>query len=49
MGRGIGTRAVAGGHQGEIVDRDQALGFLQISLQLPLGPGFGSAVKPATA
>ena len=24
MGRGIGTRAVAGGHQVEIVDRDQA-------------------------
>src|SRR5918911_429388 len=24
MGRGIGTRAVAGGDQGEIVDRDQA-------------------------
>src|SRR5437773_7010809 len=24
MGRGIGTRAVAGGHQIEIVDRDQA-------------------------
>jgi hypothetical protein len=49
MGRGIGTRAVAGGHQGEIVDRDQALGFLLISRQQPLGPGFGSAVRLVTA
>ena len=46
MGRGIGTVAVTGGHEVEIVDRDPAeLGFLHISLQQPLGLGFGSAVK----
>ena len=72
MGRGIGTRTLAGGHQ---LGDDQAakqqvaqlvadgglrpidvgplrraqqleqLGFLHISLQQPLGLGFGSAIR----
>jgi 3-hydroxyisobutyrate dehydrogenase-like beta-hydroxyacid dehydrogenase len=53
MGRGIGTRTLTGGHQLEILDRDPAeahklakdLGFLHISLQQPLGLGFGSAIR----
>ena len=91
MGRGIATRAIAGGHEVEILDRDSAearalgdelgdsansldasgafatcqgrgreaidvgplgraqqleqLGFLDISIQQPLGLGFASAIK----
>jgi 3-hydroxyacyl-CoA dehydrogenase len=46
MGRGIGTVAVTGGHEVEIVDRDPAeLGFLHISLQQPHELGFASAIR----
>jgi 8-hydroxy-5-deazaflavin:NADPH oxidoreductase len=36
MGRGIGTRAVTGGHDVEIADRDP---------EQPLDLGYGSAIK----
>ena len=38
MGRAIGTRAAAGGHEVDIVDRDPAEAP-------PLGLGMGSTVK----
>jgi 8-hydroxy-5-deazaflavin:NADPH oxidoreductase len=55
MGRGIGTRVVSDGGLRPIdagpLRRGQQLeqvGFLHISLQQPLGLGFGSAIKLGT-